>query len=39
MVIFYFILILIFIGISYHFLSYFYAKKLVRAGVQRGYDW
>lgn len=21
------------------FLSYFYAKKLVRAGVQRGYDW
>ena len=38
-VIFYFILILIFIGISYHFLSYFYAKKLVRAGVQRGYDW
>ncbi len=27
------------IGISYHFLSYFYAKKLVRAGVQRGYDW
>ena len=39
MVIFYFILILIIIGISYHFLSYFYAKKLVRAGVQRGYDW
>ncbi len=39
MIILYFISILLGLTVLYHFLSYFYAKKLIKAGVQRGYDW
>ncbi|MGG5313339.1 hypothetical protein IGL76_002058 [Enterococcus sp. DIV2381] len=38
-VVFYILLIMLLMIVSYHFVAYLYAKKLIKIGLQRGYPW